>query len=173
MACLFLYFAWCILFGSAAGAKIRQSGITPSLLREPDSTSATKAAVARQTRSSFRFRTIQNLFGEKTSTNIRCTTSAAGSCLLCGEEKIRDGCRKRRDDIEEGGQLGPNPSFTLDCLQRGPSVHRVPSARPLVRLHIGAIVHNCPQFPTQLLTCWSILYISVRCSLAPCPPTRL
>ena len=70
------------------------------------------------------------------------------------------------DDVEEGGQLSQNPSFTLDCLQRGPSVHRVPSARPLVRLHIGAIVHNCPQLSTiiqnspqlstvstQLLTC--------------------
>ena len=168
MVCLFLYFAWCILFGSAAGAKIRQSGITPSLLREPDSTSATKAAVARQTKSSFRFRTIQNLFGEKTSTNIRCTTSAAGNCLLCGEEKIRDGCRERRDDIEEGGQLGPNPSFTLDCLQRSPSVHRVPSARPLVRLHIGAIVHNCPQFPTQLLTVFQTIVNMLINSLHQC-----
>ena len=52
------------------------------------------------------------------------------------------------DDIEERGRLGQNPSFTLDCLQRGPSVHRVPSARPLVRLHIGAIVHNCPELST-------------------------
>ena len=66
------------------------------------------------------------------------------------------------DDIEEGGPLSQNPSFTLDCLQRGPSVHRVPSARPLVRLHIGAIVHNCPQLSTVSHTIVNMLINSLH-----------